>query len=72
MTSDPRDPKALLTGTTISVEELAEVLGLSPWSIYKAIRAGNPPAPIIRCGRRLRVPVAPLRRLLGLDVENEP
>jgi excisionase family DNA binding protein len=49
---------------TLSVEEVAIVLGLARSSAYEAIRRGQIPS--IRVGRRLLVPTAALCRLLGL------
>ena len=51
---------------TLRVEEAGEVLGLSRPSAYAAVRRGELPA--IRIGKRLLIPVAGLRRMLG---ENE-
>ena len=48
---------------TITVEETAPVLGLSRSSAYEAAKRGE--IPTLKVGRRLLVPVARLRRLLG-------
>jgi excisionase family DNA binding protein len=56
------------TTPTMSVPEAGELLGLSRGSSYQAARAGQ--LPIIRCGKKLRVPTAALRRLLALDIDN--
>lgn len=53
------------SSTTISVEQAAPILGISRGSAYEAARSGE--LPTIRIGRRLLVPVAALRRLLGED-----
>jgi len=50
---------------TLSVEEAAQALGISRGSAYEAARRGD--FPTIRIGRRLLVPTAALRRLLGVD-----
>ena len=47
---------------TLSVEEVAEVLGIGRNSAYEAIRRGEIPA--LRLGRRLVVPRQALERLL--------
>jgi excisionase family DNA binding protein len=47
---------------TISVEEAAELLGVSRSAAYRAARAGQHKT--FRLGRKLRVPTAPLLRLL--------
>jgi len=50
---------------TMVVEEAAYWLGISRGQGYEAARRGEIPS--IRLGRRLVVPTAPLRRMLGLD-----
>jgi hypothetical protein len=55
---------ALVTPTT-SVEVAGRLLGLSRGAAYKA--AGNGDIPTVRIGRKLIVPTASLRRMLGLD-----
>lgn len=52
---------------TYRVEEAAQLLGVSPWGLYEAIRRNEPPCPVIRCGRRILVPRRPLDALLGLS-----
>ena len=49
--------------STVTIEEAAPILGISRGSTYAAARTGE--LPTIRIGRRLLVPVAGLRRLLG-------
>jgi excisionase family DNA binding protein len=56
--------------STITVEEAAPILGIGRSSAYDLARSGE--IPTLRLGRRLVVPVAALRRLLGenqLEVE---
>ncbi len=50
---------------TLDVEIAGRVLNLSRPSAYRAVQSGQLPA--IRMGRRLVVPTAALRRLIGLD-----
>lgn len=50
---------------TITVERAAEALGISRASAYRAAATGD--IPTLRIGRRLVVPTAALRRLVGLD-----
>jgi excisionase family DNA binding protein len=45
--------------------EVAEILGLSKMSAYNAAKRGE--IPTIRIGKRILVPTADLRRMLGLD-----
>jgi predicted DNA-binding transcriptional regulator AlpA len=53
----------------LSTERAAALLGVSPDTLWKAARDGDPPVPFFRCGRSLRWPAAPIRALLGLDQE---
>lgn len=50
---------------TLTVEEAAELLSISRSLAYEAVRCGQIPS--IRVGRRLLVPTAALRRLLGVE-----
>ena len=43
------------------------VAGWSRDDSYRAVKRGDFPVPVVRCGRRLIVPVAPILRLLGMD-----
>jgi excisionase family DNA binding protein len=56
----------LLARPTITVDQAAQVLGVSRISAYAAIRRGEIAS--ISIGKRLTVPTAPLRRQLGLDM----
>jgi len=47
----------------LTVEEAAQLLGLSRGSIYEAIRRGDIPS--LRVGRRILVPRVALERLLA-------
>jgi excisionase family DNA binding protein len=50
----------------LTVEEAAELLRISRWSAYQAVRAGE--LPTIRVGRRILVPRRRLEQML--DGEN--
>lgn len=52
---------------TLTVEEAAELLGVSRGTAYEAARRGE--LPVVRIGRRLLVPRARLAELLGGDAE---
>ncbi len=54
-----------LAGLTVSVEVAGRALGLSRNSAYSAVKSGQIPS--IRIGGSIRVPTAPLGRMLGLD-----
>lgn len=56
------DDRAVMTA-----EEAFEHLGIDRSTGYKAIREGTFPIPVIRVGRLIRVPTAPLRRALHLE-----
>lgn len=53
---------------TLTVEEAAEILGLSRAFAYEAVRRGEIPS--IRIGRRVLVPKAALNRLLSGEQES--
>jgi excisionase family DNA binding protein len=55
----------LRTRATISVEEAAEVVGISRATAYAAAREGT--LPVLRFGRCLRVPMGQLLRMLSLE-----
>jgi excisionase family DNA binding protein len=50
---------------TYSVQEVAQLLGISRGAAYEAVASGQIPS--IRIGRRLLVPRASLNRLLNSD-----
>jgi len=52
---------------TITAQELAGRLGVSPWAIYQSVKSGTCPVPPIRVGRRLVFASAAVDRLLGED-----
>lgn len=53
----------------LRVDELAALLGIGRSAAYVAVRRGELPS--IRVGRRVLIPTAQLRSLLGLD-SSEP
>ena len=55
----------------ISADEAFEHLGVDRTTGYRAIKEGRFPLPVIRVGRLIRVPTAPLWRLLNGEVEPE-
>lgn len=52
---------------TLTVDETALILQISRSTLYDALRAGE--VPCIRVGRRVLVPTARLRDLLGLGAD---
>jgi excisionase family DNA binding protein len=53
------DPLSDFSERALKVEQVAQLLGVSAWSIYEAIKAGEMPA--IHVGRRILVPTHALR-----------
>ena len=54
-----------LSQPTMTVDDAASIMKISRASAYEAVRSGEIPS--IRIGRRIVVPTAALRRMLGLD-----
>lgn len=52
----------------VDVPTAAEVLGVGRSSAYELVRTGDWPTPILRFGRLIRVPTAPLLALLGVEL----
>ena len=50
---------------TLSVPEVAVILGISRQHAYEGIKTGD--IPCIRIGRKVLIPTAELRRLLAVD-----
>jgi predicted DNA-binding transcriptional regulator AlpA len=50
---------------TIPAEESFPLLGISRNTGYELIRRGEFPVPVLRLGRKLRIPTAPLLDLLA-------
>ena len=60
--------REIMTKLTVSVWPTAgQALGLSKNAAYEAARRGD--IPIVRIGGSIRVLTAPLRRMLGLEME---
>lgn len=53
---------------TVTIREAAAFLGVSADTLYEAAARGETPWPILRLGRRLLVPTAPLLESLGIAV----
>lgn len=50
---------------TLDLVAAASLLGLGRTVAYELVREGQWPTPIIRAGRKIRVPTLPLLHLLG-------
>jgi excisionase family DNA binding protein len=57
--------QALMDEAAVSVDEVAVLLSLSRHSAYEGVKAGEIPS--VRIGRRVLVPTAGLRALLGIE-----
>ena len=49
----------------IDLIEAASLLGVGRTTAYKLVRQGEWPTPVLRIGRLIKVPTAPLRELLS-------
>ncbi len=65
------ESKAQESTATLSVPDAGRMLGLSRNLAYKAAADGSFPVTVIRVGKRLVVPRAPLLRLLGIDTPSD-
>lgn len=60
----PRGSSAVLT-----VPEVAELLGSSPWTIYEAVKRDEFPVPVIRLGKKILFSRTRVYELLGVEAE---
>jgi len=51
----------------IDVPTAASVLGIGRTAAYELIRTGSWPTPVVRLGKLIRVPTAPLLDLVGVQ-----
>ena len=65
MENDVRE--ALVRQLTVTVEVAGKAFGLSRNPAYAACKSGQ--IPCLRIGRKIVVPTAPLRRMLGIELE---
>ena len=60
--------KALGVRTTVPIA--GEIIaGLCKDESYRAVQRGTFPVPVMKCGRHMVVPVAPILELLGIEPE---
>jgi predicted DNA-binding transcriptional regulator AlpA len=57
---------------TIDLLTAAGLLGVGRTAAYRLVREGRWPTPVIRAGRLIRVPTAPLVAAIGLATVREP
>jgi hypothetical protein len=61
----PDDVRALGVRTTVPIA--GEIIaGLCKDESYRAVQCGTFPVPVVKCGRRMVVPVAPILELLAI------
>ena len=65
MSLSPDEVRAL--PAVVDLPTAAEALGLGRSCAYELVRVGAWPTPVLRVGRLIRIPSAPLIALLGLD-----
>lgn len=53
-----------------SAEEVAELAGVSTWSIYNAVKVDESPFPFVRVGKRIVFPRSGVDRILGISGES--
>ena len=66
---EPPAPEAidlLKLPPTVDIVTAARILGVGRTVAYELVREGAWPTPVIHVGRKIRVPTAPLRTLLGV------
>lgn len=58
--------------TTLEADQVAELLGISKWTLYELNRRGEAPVQPLHLGRTLRWPTAAVLRVLGIDPAARP
>jgi excisionase family DNA binding protein len=64
----PQDELRLTARPTLTVQETADLLGISRWLVQQAVRRGE--LPVLRIGRRILIPRVRLQALLAGAVTN--
>ena len=60
-------------GVRTDVPTAGEILaGLCRDEAYRSVKRGDFPVPVVKVGRRLVVPVAPILELLGIKPDDQP
>jgi predicted DNA-binding transcriptional regulator AlpA len=54
----------------VDLPTAADILGVGHSSAYELVRTGQWPTPVLRLGRLIRVPSAPLLALVGVERPN--
>jgi predicted DNA-binding transcriptional regulator AlpA len=66
MTAHPSTIDVRSLPVAVDLPTAARLLGIGRTSAYELVRTGRWPTPVIRAGRLIRVPTAPLLAALGL------
>lgn len=62
--------EVIALGVRTTVPIAGEIIaGLCKDEAYRSVKRGDFPVPVVSCGRRLVVPVAPILKLLGIKPE---
>jgi hypothetical protein len=65
--------EVIALGVRTDVPTAGEILaGLCRDEAYRSVKRGDFPVPILKVGRRLVVPVAPILELLGIKPDDQP
>jgi len=67
MKTKPNSDDVASLPPVLDVPTAGRLLGLGRSAAYDLVTAGRWPTPVLRLGRRLRIPTAPLLTLLGLS-----
>lgn len=70
--SHPAEELLRSAGPTVSITVTAEVLGISRAHAYALAKRDALGVRVIRLGNRFVVPTVDLRRMVGLDEDNQP
>lgn len=62
---DRKTRKAIMENLAVSVDVTAKALDIGKFSAYVGIKNGEIPS--IRVGRKIKVPTAALRKMLGIE-----
>lgn len=66
MTVQPSNIDVRRLPVVVDLPTAARLLGIGRTSAYELVRTGQWPTPVIRVGRLIRVPTAPLLAALGV------
>ena len=56
----------------IDVPTAAQVLGIGRAAAYELVRTGRWPTPVLRLGRLIKIPTAPLLQIVGVAEHDDP